>query len=30
MALALDMIDLQKVIEKLFDGLLTVWLLDDL
>lgn len=30
MTLAIEMIDLQKIIEKLFDRLLTIWLLDDL
>lgn len=30
MTLTIDMIDLQKIIEKLFDGLMTIWLLDDL
>lgn len=30
MNLALEMIDLQRIIEKLFDGLVTLWLLDDL
>ena len=26
----LDMIDVQKIIERLFDGLLTLWPLDEL
>ena len=30
MTLTIEMIDLQKIIEKLFDGLVTIWLLDDL
>ena len=30
MTLTIEMIDLQKIIEKLFDGLLTIWLLDNL
>ena len=30
MTLTLKMIDVQEIIEKLFDGLLTIWLLDDL
>lgn len=30
MKLTLEMIDVQKIIEKLFDGLMTLWLLDDL
>jgi len=30
MTLTFEMLDLQAVIEKLFDRLLTLWLLDDL
>lgn len=30
MKLTLEMIDVQKIIEKLFDGLITLWQLDDL
>jgi len=30
MTLTLKMIDLQQIIETLFDGLLKIWLLDDL
>jgi hypothetical protein len=30
MRLTLEMIDLEKVIEKLFDGLVTLWQLDGL
>jgi len=30
MTLTIEMIDLQKIIEKLFDSLVTIWLLDDL
>jgi len=30
MTLTIEMIDLQKIIDKLFDGLVTLWLLDDL
>lgn len=27
---ALEMLDLQRMIDRLFDGLMTLWLLDDL
>lgn len=30
MTLTIEMIDLQKIIDKLFDSLMTIWLLDDL
>jgi len=30
MTLTLKLIDVQEIIEKLFDGLMTIWLLDDL
>lgn len=30
MNLVLETIDLQRIIEKLFDGLVILWLLDDL
>ena len=30
MNLTIEMLDLQKIIEKLFDRLVTIWLLDDL
>lgn len=27
---ALELLDLQRMIDRLFDGLMTLWLLDDL
>lgn len=29
-ALSLEMLDLQHIIDKLFDGFVTIWWLDDL